>query len=211
MTRRPGEKPVDTPGGKAAERLREFEAARGLTEASKESDDAAQEGFPAQNAGEAPKDLISSRKIARQEGQKRSQRSNQLTKKSGQRSSAPGQEGKVLVFAVQRRNSSMRGPRDSLIESRSETTRRGVSTEGGKVLQRLLLFEQERGFPERPIGETPSRDATATRDAGERRGSGSNSPTKRSQRRTPKRRGPASRQPMEATARALVEKGQRRE
>lgn len=58
----------------------------------------------------------------------------------------------------------MRGPRDSLIESRTETTARGVSTEGGKALQRLLLFERERGFPEEPIGEIPpQRGRRATR------------------------------------------------
>jgi hypothetical protein len=61
MTKRPGEKSVDLPGGKAAERLREFEAARGMTEASNESGDATQEGLPAQSAGEAPRELISAK------------------------------------------------------------------------------------------------------------------------------------------------------
>jgi hypothetical protein len=64
MTRRPGEKPVDTPGGKAAERLREFEAARDFTEASKESDDSTQEGLLPQSAGEAPRELISAKDAA---------------------------------------------------------------------------------------------------------------------------------------------------
>jgi hypothetical protein len=61
MTRRPGEKPVDFPGGKAAERLREFEAARGFAEASEESDNSTQEGLPPQSAGEAPKEVISAK------------------------------------------------------------------------------------------------------------------------------------------------------
>jgi hypothetical protein len=61
MTRRPGEKPVDFPGGKAAERLREFEAARGFTEESDQSVEAAQEGLPAINAGEGPKEVISAK------------------------------------------------------------------------------------------------------------------------------------------------------
>ena len=56
MIRRPGEKPVDTPGGKAAERLREFEESRGITEPSKEPDE---EELVPQSAGEAPKELIS--------------------------------------------------------------------------------------------------------------------------------------------------------
>lgn len=81
MTRRPGEKPVDTPGGKAAERLREFEAARGLTEASKESDDAAQEGFPAQNAGEAPKHLISAKDAGKKASNKQSTHQKKRTAK----------------------------------------------------------------------------------------------------------------------------------
>ena len=61
MIRRPDEKQVDMPGGKAAERLREFEAARGITEDSKESDFATQKGLLPQSAGEAPKDLISAK------------------------------------------------------------------------------------------------------------------------------------------------------
>jgi hypothetical protein len=59
MIRRPGEKPIETPGGKAAERLREFEAARGITEAPKESEGTTQDGLLPQSAGEAPKELIS--------------------------------------------------------------------------------------------------------------------------------------------------------
>lgn len=61
MIRRPGEKPLDTPGGKAAERLREFEEARRFTEVSEESDDATLKGLVPQSAGEAPKDLISAK------------------------------------------------------------------------------------------------------------------------------------------------------
>ena len=89
MIRRPGEKPVDTPGGKAAERLREFEAARGYTEASEDSHAAAQEGLPPQNAGEAPKHLS-----AKDAGKKASvKQSTHQKKRTAKQRSGPRRKG----------------------------------------------------------------------------------------------------------------------
>jgi hypothetical protein len=99
MTRRPGEKPVDTPGGKAAERLREFEAARGITEASKESDDATQEGLLPQSAGEAPKELISAKdadkkaRVKTGAKKKPAKQSTQQKKRTAKQRSGPRGEG----------------------------------------------------------------------------------------------------------------------
>jgi hypothetical protein len=107
----------------------------------------------------------------------------------------------------------MRGPRDSLIESTTKKTERGVSTEGGKALQRLLLFEQERGFPEEPIGEIPlRRRRRATRAATRARGAAPAELTDQEIAATYAEAAQAlqAEQPMEATARALEEGGAER-
>ena len=107
----------------------------------------------------------------------------------------------------------MRGPRDSIIESTTKTTERGVSTEGGKVLQRLLLFEEERGFPEEPIGEIPPRRSRRAIRAGTRaRGAARAELTDQEIAATYAEAAQALQagQPMEATAKALPEGGAER-